>query len=451
MDRERFDALARLLAATGSRRGAIGALIGAGLLGTGLEAEARKRNGNRRGGGGKGKDRDKDKDKDRGKGNGKTKDRKKRAQAEQIPARCCSTGNCTPGKGKNLFKCCYEDGNVANKNFSGANLGQANFTNANASGANFQAANLGQACLVDANLTGAKINASTNLGGAIFCRTIMPDTSVNNSGCFSGTRCCPTCEQDAQCGAGAVCCNGNCKIGDCCTNADCDDPNEPVCISNTCSPCTTDGQCGGDLTCCEPICTDTDTDEDNCGFCGHECSAGEDCTDGDCCLPFTTFGNTASASGGVRLISDLTNASPFGGVRFTLPSATVDFDDISVLQSAYNSENAPGCRLGSPRFQLRTTEAPPNTVWVYFSPNNNCPTGPQDTGNLIGNETPGVYDTSQITGGTQVSTYSATKALLQAQGLLIDRITLVVDGGSAGNPQSVVVEPCVSLTPLPPV
>ena len=86
MDRERFDALARLLAATGSRRGAIGALIGAGLLGTGLEAEARKRNGNRRGGGGKGKDRDKDKDKDRGKGNGKTKDRKKRAQAEPAKA-----------------------------------------------------------------------------------------------------------------------------------------------------------------------------------------------------------------------------------------------------------------------------------------------------------------------------------------------------------------------------
>ena len=33
MDRERFDALARLLAATGSRRGAVGALVSVALLG----------------------------------------------------------------------------------------------------------------------------------------------------------------------------------------------------------------------------------------------------------------------------------------------------------------------------------------------------------------------------------------------------------------------------------
>ena len=33
MDRERFDALARVLAATGSRRGAMGALLGVALLG----------------------------------------------------------------------------------------------------------------------------------------------------------------------------------------------------------------------------------------------------------------------------------------------------------------------------------------------------------------------------------------------------------------------------------
>jgi hypothetical protein len=33
MDRERFDALARLLATTGSRRAALGALLGVSLLG----------------------------------------------------------------------------------------------------------------------------------------------------------------------------------------------------------------------------------------------------------------------------------------------------------------------------------------------------------------------------------------------------------------------------------
>ena len=41
MDRERFDALARLLATTGSRRATLGALLAAGLLGRDPDALAK--------------------------------------------------------------------------------------------------------------------------------------------------------------------------------------------------------------------------------------------------------------------------------------------------------------------------------------------------------------------------------------------------------------------------
>jgi hypothetical protein len=45
MERDRFDALTRVFAKSGSRRAALGALLGAGLLGTGLDALANKGNG----------------------------------------------------------------------------------------------------------------------------------------------------------------------------------------------------------------------------------------------------------------------------------------------------------------------------------------------------------------------------------------------------------------------
>ncbi len=45
MERDRFDALTRVFAKSGSRRAALGALLGAGLLGTGLDALASKGNG----------------------------------------------------------------------------------------------------------------------------------------------------------------------------------------------------------------------------------------------------------------------------------------------------------------------------------------------------------------------------------------------------------------------
>lgn len=258
MDGRSFDRFARILSATGSRRQAVLALIGSAFAGTApalTEAKARRR----------------------GKARIRGRGRNRRLRAEAVPSRCCSTGKCTPGPGKNLSKCCYEGQNLAGKHFKGANLGSAVFAGATLTNANFAGANLGKACLADADLTGAKINGSTNVGGAIFCRTTMPDGSINDSGCGKGAACCPTCVPvGGACGEGAECCGDPCLNGTCpCANGMVDCDGDGVC--ETCGNCDA-----------EPCPPDPRTGEP--GFCctGGFCSCGGVCCDGADCFVLTT-------------------------------------------------------------------------------------------------------------------------------------------------------------------
>jgi hypothetical protein len=257
MDGRSFDRVTRLLSATGSRRQAMLALIGSAIAGTAPAlAEAKSRR--------------------RGRGKARNRGRNRRLRAEAVPSRCCSTGACAPGPGKNLSKCCYEGQNLAGKNFKGANLGSAVFVGATLTKANFAGANLGNACLADAILTGAIINGSTNLGGAIFCRTTMPDGSTNDSGCGAGTACCPTCIPiGGACGAGGECCGDACLNGICpCANGmvDCDG-------DGVCEHC---GSCDA-----EPCPADPFSQEP--GFCcaGGFCSCGGQCCPTAECWRFT--------------------------------------------------------------------------------------------------------------------------------------------------------------------
>jgi hypothetical protein len=75
--------------------------------------------------------------------------------------------------------------------FRGANLSNSNFTGAQLARADLRSANLSGACLVGASLQGAKLGTSVNLGGAILCRTLMPDGTFDDRGCAKATRCCP--------------------------------------------------------------------------------------------------------------------------------------------------------------------------------------------------------------------------------------------------------------------
>ena len=342
MDRDRFDALARLLAAKGSRRGALSAILGAALFGHDPEASLAKP-GKRKGKGrdtGRGKGRGRDNDQGRGgeqgKGRGQKRGRdRQRVRAEAIPANCCSGVNCAPGSGKDLAKCCYQGQDLTGGNFKAVNLGSANLSGATLTNANFTAANLDKTCFVGANLTGAKLTG-TNTGTAIFCNTTMPDGSTNNRDCAKGTTCCETCVPactgnlrccpdgtckeccaNGQCPAGQRCVNGRCVCdavscpGGCCTNGpgnpgECRPRSDTNCGINgaRCVDCPDDtvcnaqGQCGCNRQSCPDGCCDTATgpcirtpSNQNCGGAGNICRdctttpAAPVCVDGQCVCP----------------------------------------------------------------------------------------------------------------------------------------------------------------------
>ena len=254
MDGRHFDALAKQV---GSRRTAIGALLAGALFP--LDAIARKK----------------------GKGTSRKGKAPKRARIQAEP--CWRAGACIVSKGSNVSQCDL-DGYTAPQSLdcTRCNLSRANLRDADLTGVNFTRANLSGACLVNADFTDATFANSTNLSNAIFCNTRMPNGSINNSGCGSGTACCQTtctagtCESLNACGANvADGCGGILSCGTCGLTA------TPICASGTCvscaSVCTTEcgcaglpngtTQCFGDaiLRCTDPCTTDA------------QCATGDTC------------------------------------------------------------------------------------------------------------------------------------------------------------------------------
>lgn len=108
---------------------------------------------------------------------------------------------------------------------------------------NFTRANLSYACLIDADFTGATFATNTNLYYASFCRTIMPDGAVNNSGCASGTACCSVCNTGFK-GCGTACIAND----QCCTNGSVGCAQGQTCCSGICQEC-----CGSDTSTCPAV------------------------------------------------------------------------------------------------------------------------------------------------------------------------------------------------------
>ena len=234
MDREHFDALTRLFSTRGSRRAALATALGGVLLGRVVDpAEAgRKRKGKHH----KRQRQDEDDD-DNG-------------QDEQ----CYPGTDCRPGQGRTNAGCDFSGSTTfAGRNVRGAILAGANFTGADASGADLRGAVLTDACLVNADLREARIDESTVLDGAIFCHTVLPDGSIDDTGCSRETPCCPTsppgggaplCRDDSECtNAGELCCDGRCidvrfdplHCGNC--RRFCDLDNAGHCVEGICINC----------------------------------------------------------------------------------------------------------------------------------------------------------------------------------------------------------------------
>ncbi|MFN8592171.1 MAG: pentapeptide repeat-containing protein [Thermomicrobiales bacterium] len=236
MDAKTFDRLTLALQEGSSRRGVLVSAVVAALAlrHSPEDAAARGRRGQQRSHGQKGK-----------------------VRSQAI---CYSGTTCQVGPRANLAKCDLSgSAALSGANCAGCNLADANLSRVNARGANLKGANLGKTCLVGADLTGANVSGA-NVKGAIYCRTTMPDGSLNNSGCGSATNCCPTCNvpPGGSCAApGSICCDG------------------AVCRDGICD-------CRNGLTSCDGTCVDTNTDPNNCGECGHVCPDGQACANGGC-------------------------------------------------------------------------------------------------------------------------------------------------------------------------
>ncbi|MFO0725348.1 MAG: MopE-related protein [Myxococcota bacterium] len=144
-----------------------------------------------------------------------------------------------------------------------------------------------------------------------------------NRACASGERCCDgDCRplaSDAEncgrcgerCGTERSCCGGHCtntktsteSCGGCgrpcaggldCCGGQCASP-----TSVTCTGCAQ--VCGADQRCCPPICTDTDSDPENCGDCGRRCGSDQRCCGGQCVANDAQHCGGCQACGGDQL------------------------------------------------------------------------------------------------------------------------------------------------------
>lgn len=141
----------------------------------------------------------------------------------------------------------------------------------------------------------------------------------------------------------------------------------------------------------------------------------------------TPTGGATVANGIVTLTSSA--ATPYSTVTFALPAGTT-FADLKTLSADYEI-TAGGCGGGSPRFSVSLADG--KNVFAYVGPApgfNSCALNTwQSTGNLVGNDVAGTWDTSQELAGTQVSTYSAALAALGTK--QVTSVAFVVDGSWA--------------------
>ena len=86
-----------------------------------------------------------------------------------------STGNCK--------ECPFVGVDISGKDLKNKDLSRATLNGADLTGANLSHTNLSGATFTVANLTNSSLDLVTNMSGVIFCKTTMPDGTINNSDC----------------------------------------------------------------------------------------------------------------------------------------------------------------------------------------------------------------------------------------------------------------------------
>ena len=146
----------------------------------------------------------------------------------------------------------------------------------------------------------------------------------------------------------------------------------------------------------------------------------------------TTFGAATVTDGVATLVSNTSTVETtddFSGVTLPLP-AGLTLAQVTQLSAEFNVTND-DCAGASPRFQINY--GPNKNMFVYLGPAPTFTGCAQDTwlstGNLVGTADQCRVDTSQLSPGTQCSTWAAALALVGNQP--ITSISLVVDGSWA--------------------
>jgi hypothetical protein len=151
----------------------------------------------------------------------------------------------------------------------------------------------------------------------------------------------------------------------------------------------------------------------------------------------TLSGGATSSAGVITLVSNTDDGSATNdtsSATFALP-ATTTFAQLTMLSAEFNTTDD-GCAAGSPRITIHLATGKNVFVYLGVAGNvNSCALNSWlTTGNLIGNNDVGRYDTSQIQAGTQVTTYSEALArinLLPSAEQVVSSVSFDVDAGYA--------------------
>ncbi|HET7034730.1 MAG TPA: pentapeptide repeat-containing protein [Thermomicrobiaceae bacterium] len=253
MDRDQFDRLSRLVAASGTRRAALRALVVGAAAGVVTVATSGE-------------------DAQAGHKHRKSKGRKRTARAEQeqplCPSRC--NRNCSDVPlhgGVDLSKCDLNERDLDGVDLSGSQLTNTCFGGSSLRDARFRGVSANKACFCGADLTGADFRGSNVTQAQLDCANLACNTILPNGKravtCDPGERCCDgvcanTGSDPNNCGACGVQCGvcQFCNFGTCETledfKFDCNGDPLRITEGRACTAGPNTGICDGGLCNCGP-------------------------------------------------------------------------------------------------------------------------------------------------------------------------------------------------------